>query len=151
MRRYKQRAHGTEKYFGGRAFSACTSTACSCLSSLTFDKARSDGSGQYNEDATVLVSEGSDLGCAIAAVIYKTRELFSRSRRVTMDYQAEEAPLYGNSKFHPEWYENWYDGIGYCESNPGFRLTDILTLHRHMECSRPRSHRAEDRRSLGLS
>ena len=63
--------------------------------------------------ATLLVAVGSDFEPTIAAVMYQARSLSTTSKRRTGELDAELAVLKDNVK--TEWFENWYDGLGYCE------------------------------------
>jgi hypothetical protein len=47
--------------------------------------------------------------------MYQARNLVVSSKKSTGEYDAELAVLRDNVK--PEWYENWYDGLGYCRSS----------------------------------
>ncbi|KAF7328418.1 Raffinose synthase Sip1 [Mycena venus] len=94
---------------------------------------RSDGSGRVmlhvrNDNTTpsagtVLVAVGDNFEGANAAAMYYARNLVMTTKKSTSEYEAELATLADHVK--PEWYENWYDGLGFCTWNAlGQRLTD---------------------------
>ena len=56
---------------------------------------------------------GDDFESANAAVMYQARNLTMATRKSTGEFDAEMAALRDDVK--PEWYENWYDGLGYCK------------------------------------
>jgi hypothetical protein len=60
--------------------------------------------------ATVLVATGNDFESANAAVMYHARTLLLN---ISSKHNEEAATLTEDVK--PEWYESWYDGLGYCE------------------------------------
>ncbi|GAB1310561.1 Raffinose synthase Sip1 [Madurella fahalii] len=78
-----------------------------------------------NDDAhdatgTVLVAVGDHFESAVAAVMYHARTL-------VMAANAREGG--GSVDVKPEWYENWYDGLGYCTWNAlGQQLTEEKVL-----------------------
>ena len=45
--------------------------------------------------------------------MYQARNLTMATRKSTGEFDAEMAALRDDVK--PEWYENWYDGLGYCK------------------------------------
>ena len=63
--------------------------------------------------ATVLVATGDNFESANAAVMYHARDLIAFNKTSTKEVQAEMSALENDIK--PEWYENWYDGLGYCK------------------------------------
>jgi hypothetical protein len=65
---------------------------------------------------TVLVAVGDDFESANAAVMYQARNLAVSSLKSTAENDAEMATIRDGVK--PEWYENWYDGLGYCKQAP---------------------------------
>lgn len=74
---------------------------------------RNDGESQ--ESGTVLVAVGHNFESANAAAIYQARSLVVSSKKSTGEYDEEMQALRDGVK--PEWMENWYDGLGYCESH----------------------------------
>lgn len=78
--------------------------------------------------ATVLVATGDKFESANAAVMYQARNLILTSKKNTGEYDKEMIAL--REGVRPEWYENWYDGLGYCTWNAlGQRLTEEKILH----------------------
>ncbi|KAK3945452.1 raffinose synthase Sip1 [Diplogelasinospora grovesii] len=76
---------------------------------------------------TVLVAVGDDFERANAAVMYHARTLVMASNKATGEHDAEIAALQDGVR--PEWYENWYDGLGFCTWNAlGQKLTDEKVL-----------------------
>ncbi|KAL2016362.1 hypothetical protein VTK56DRAFT_3820 [Thermocarpiscus australiensis] len=82
---------------------------------------RSDGSGRVvlhirNDSTkatigTILVAVGDSFETANAAVMYHARGLVMAASGPTVEKEAgETAPR----DVRPEWYEDWYDGLGYC-------------------------------------
>lgn len=78
----------------------------------------------------ILVSEGSDFERALASVVYHARSLVWRVAQQKTDpsklesipgeppaLQAEESK---GSK--AQWYDRWYDGLGYCKCRPDVDL-----------------------------
>ncbi len=63
--------------------------------------------------ATVLVATGDKFESANAAVMYQARNLVLTSKKNTGEYDKEMTAL--REGVRPEWYENWYDGLGYCK------------------------------------
>ncbi|KAI1103611.1 glycoside hydrolase family 36 protein [Jackrogersella minutella] len=80
-----------------------------------------------NDDETessglVLAAVGDDFESAIAAVMYHARTVVFATRDDQNKFAQELGRLSDDIK--PEWYENWYDGLGYCTWNAlGQRLT----------------------------
>lgn len=74
--------------------------------------------GQVRNDSaeagsgTVLVAVGDSFESANAAVMYHARGLVSTADRAG-EYSTELETLSDNVEAN--WYENWYDGLGYCE------------------------------------
>lgn len=62
---------------------------------------------------TVLAAVGDSFESANAAVMYQTRNVMNLTKTKTEEWQQEVKTLLGEVK--PEWRENWYDGLGYCE------------------------------------
>lgn len=68
-----------------------------------------------NEKATtgtVLVAVGDDFESTNAAVMYQARSLVVDSRVTSGQQRTEEVAL---GEVKPQWYEDWYDGLGYCK------------------------------------
>jgi hypothetical protein len=63
--------------------------------------------------ATVLVATGDSFESANAAVMYHARNLVVACKKSTGEYDDELAVLRDSVK--PEWFENWYDGLGFCQ------------------------------------
>lgn len=83
--------------------------------------------------ATVLVATGDNFESANAAVMYQARNLVVTGKKSSGEYDAEMAALRDGVK--PEWYENWYDGLGFCRcSSTNLTVSQLTTLQRHMEC-----------------
>ncbi|KAI0169148.1 glycoside hydrolase family 36 protein [Hypoxylon sp. FL1284] len=71
----------------------------------------------------VLAAVGDNFESAIAAVMYHARAVVFATRDRETAFSRELRSLSDDVK--PEWYENWYDGLGYCTWNAlGQRLTD---------------------------
>ncbi|KAI2472617.1 glycoside hydrolase family 36 protein [Annulohypoxylon bovei var. microspora] len=71
----------------------------------------------------VLAAVGNDFESTIAAVMYHARTVVFATADSLDEFTGELASLSLDVK--PEWYENWYDGLGYCTWNAlGQRLTD---------------------------
>lgn len=61
-----------------------------------------------------MVGVGSNFESANAAVMYHARNLaIATNEKATAENDAEIKALVADVK--PQWYENWYDGLGYCE------------------------------------
>ncbi|SPQ18354.1 76a4190c-5657-4e05-95d5-21f92ca54688 [Thermothielavioides terrestris] len=74
-----------------------------------------------------LVAVGDDIESTIAAVVYHARDLVSATIMAAAEGSAE-TPAGGDVQ--AQWYETWYDGLGYCTWNSlGQQLTEekILT------------------------
>ncbi|KAK4231167.1 raffinose synthase Sip1 [Podospora fimiseda] len=75
---------------------------------------------------TVLVAVGEDFESTNAAVMYHARSMVVASRINSGEDKAEEQAL---GEVKPQWYEDWYDGLGYCTWNAlGQRLTEEKVL-----------------------
>jgi hypothetical protein len=61
---------------------------------------------------TILVALGDSFENALAAVMYHARSMVS-AEGVLPTKTAEDVLVDG--VVQPEWYERWYDGLGYCE------------------------------------
>ena len=61
---------------------------------------------------TVLVAVSDDFESALAAVMYHARSLVTATNIPTVEAPAEPE---AQGDVQPEWYEKWYDGLGYCE------------------------------------
>lgn len=72
---------------------------------------RNDGESQ--ENAIVLAAIGHNFESANAAVMYQARGLIVSSKKSTGEYDEEMKAIRDGVK--PEWLENWYDGLGFCE------------------------------------
>ncbi|KAI8961968.1 glycoside hydrolase family 36 protein [Daldinia sp. FL1419] len=71
----------------------------------------------------VLASVGDDFESAVAAAMYHARTVVLAASNGRDEFVEEIQSLASDVK--PEWYENWYDGLGYCTWNAlGQRLTD---------------------------
>ncbi|KAI0837180.1 glycoside hydrolase family 36 protein [Hypoxylon sp. FL0890] len=79
------------------------------------DEAKSSG--------LVLAAVGDNFESAIAAVMYHARTVVFATSDAEDDSTLELQRLSNDIK--PEWYEDWYDGLGYCTWNAlGQQLTD---------------------------
>lgn len=67
------------------------------------------------ETGTVLAAIGHNFESANAAVMYHARGLVIAGKKSTGEYDEEYKALRNGVK--PEWMENWYDGLGFCESS----------------------------------
>ncbi|KAI2630297.1 glycoside hydrolase family 36 protein [Hypomontagnella submonticulosa] len=78
--------------------------------------------GETKSSGLVLAAVGDNFESAIAAVMYHARTVVFVSKyndELTQELQTLSDGV------KPEWYENWYDGLGYCTWNAlGQRLTD---------------------------
>ncbi|KAI5864854.1 glycoside hydrolase family 36 protein [Durotheca rogersii] len=71
----------------------------------------------------VLAAVGDNFESAIAAVMYHARTVILATRVGHDELSRELQSL--SEDVRPEWYENWYDGLGYCTWNGlGQRLSD---------------------------
>ncbi|KAI1209196.1 glycoside hydrolase family 36 protein [Annulohypoxylon truncatum] len=71
----------------------------------------------------VLAAVGNDFESAIAAVMYHARTVIFAAGDTQNELTRELENLSLDVK--PQWYENWYDGLGYCTWNAlGQRLTE---------------------------
>jgi len=61
------------------------------------------------------VAVGDNFESAGAAVIYHARTLLAKGAQVSTKREEEMKTLVDDIK--PEWYENWYDGLGYCKAS----------------------------------
>ncbi|KAK1757368.1 raffinose synthase Sip1 [Echria macrotheca] len=64
---------------------------------------------------TVLVAIGDTFEGASAAVMYHARGLVASTSPAESNSDAPTVPSDGTARI--EWYENWYDGLGYCTWN----------------------------------
>lgn len=55
---------------------------------------------------------GDNIESTIAAVMYHARALVKATGAGGAEFVTETDP---ESDIKPQWYENWYDGLGYCE------------------------------------
>ncbi|KAI1479328.1 glycoside hydrolase family 36 protein [Daldinia eschscholtzii] len=86
---------------------------------------RSDNEAQST--GLVLASVGDDFESAVAAVMYHARTVIFATGNGKDEISEEIQSL--TSDIKPEWYENWYDGLGYCTWNAlGQHLTDEKIL-----------------------
>ncbi|KAK4218868.1 glycoside hydrolase family 36 protein [Rhypophila decipiens] len=77
---------------------------------------------------TVLVAVGNNFENANAAVMYHARGLGVASTPTAPEQDAGEQQLADEVK--AQWYETWYDGLGYCTWNSlGIKLTDEKLLN----------------------
>lgn len=67
-----------------------------------------------DEQATILVSVGDNFSQAVAAVMYHARSLVSGLGAELERFEKDLAGLVADVQ--PQWRENWFDGLGYCES-----------------------------------
>ncbi|KAL2271316.1 hypothetical protein VTJ83DRAFT_687 [Remersonia thermophila] len=65
---------------------------------------------------TALVAVGDSLESAIAAVMYHARTLV-KPAGISAEPPLEAATTDDDDNVQPLWYENWYDGLGYCTWN----------------------------------
>lgn len=70
--------------------------------------------GDKAEAGTVLAAIGHNFESANAAVMYHARSLVVAGKQSTGEFNEEYKALRDGVK--PEWMENWYDGLGFCES-----------------------------------
>ncbi|MBE3042473.1 hypothetical protein IMZ48_07815 [Candidatus Bathyarchaeota archaeon] len=61
----------------------------------------------------MLISVGEDFSQAVAAVMYHARSLVSSPGADNEALERDLAAL--TVDVQPQWRENWYDGLGYCE------------------------------------
>ena len=92
------------------------STTCQ---GLTFKQIRSDN--EKPATGTALVAVGDKFESTIAAVMYHARSLVMTAE--TPAAQSTTEATEGND-IRPQWYENWYDGLGYCEYKAALSLMD---------------------------
>ncbi|KAI1774806.1 glycoside hydrolase family 36 protein [Hypoxylon cercidicola] len=78
---------------------------------------------EVESSGLVLAAVGDNFESAIAAVMYHARTVVLAQRNEESELSRELQSLSDDIK--PQWYENWYDGLGYCTWNAlGQRLTD---------------------------
>ncbi|KAK4447603.1 raffinose synthase Sip1 [Podospora aff. communis PSN243] len=92
---------------------------------------RSDGSGKVSlhirndslesGTGTVLVAVGNSFESSNAAVMYHARSIVRPSTVPLSEDETSENPL------QPNWYEDWYEGLGYCEPGTWNALGQRLT------------------------
>lgn len=91
------------------------------------------------QECVILVSEGNDFEKAVAAVMYHARSLVMKARGKNEALEAELKAL--SEAVRPEWLDQWYDGLGYCQYTtrvtPLFRYCSLITS-RYLECPRPK-------------
>ncbi|KAK4193272.1 putative galactinol--sucrose galactosyltransferase 6 [Podospora australis] len=76
---------------------------------------------------TILVAVGDDFESANAAVMYHARDMVMRSKVLSGEDQTETTAL---GDVSTQWYEDWYDGLGYCTWNAlGQKLTEEKVLN----------------------
>lgn len=111
------------------------STPCAQLSKIGNDNASS-------ATAAVLVAVGNNFESANAAVMYEARNVVTAAKITTGEQAAELAALRDGVK--PEWYENWYDGLGYCMLNLSTLLNrELMRSPRYMEWPWSTANRGE--------
>jgi hypothetical protein len=77
---------------------------------LTQSQVRNDN--EEEASGTVIVAVGDSIESTIASVMYHARALATAASTGAAQPVAEIEP---ESDVKPQWYENWYDGLGYCE------------------------------------
>ena len=84
---------------------------------------------------TALVAVGDNLESAIAAVMYHARTLVKATNTAAAQPVPEHAP---EGDVQPQWYEKWYDGLGYCKCD-SVRVCEHPPDQavRHLELPRP--------------
>lgn len=63
----------------------------------------------------MLVSVGEDFSQAVAAVMYRARDLVSAPGALVGPFSGDATA--SSEDVEPQWRENWYDGLGYCKSS----------------------------------
>ena len=66
---------------------------------------------------------GDDFESTIAAVMYQARSLVVNSKIMSGDQRPEEV---ASDEVKPQWYEDWYDGLGYCKWKPPLSFRNWL-------------------------
>jgi hypothetical protein len=61
-----------------------------------------------------LIALGNDFESANAAVMYQARNVVTAVKKASGELDEELVALRDGVK--AEWMENWYDGLGFCES-----------------------------------
>ncbi|KAI1378578.1 glycoside hydrolase family 36 protein [Hypoxylon crocopeplum] len=83
---------------------------------------------ETQSDGLVLAAVGDNFESVIAAVMYHARTVTLATRNGDSELTRELQSL--SDDVHPEWYENWYDGLGYCTWNAlGQHLNDEKIIH----------------------
>jgi hypothetical protein len=77
---------------------------------LTSSQIRSDKA--KSATGTALVAVGDNFESTIAAVMYHARSLVMSLEASAAQPVTETTPA---NDIEPQWYENWYDGLGYCK------------------------------------
>ncbi|KAH9906133.1 glycoside hydrolase family 36 protein [Xylariomycetidae sp. FL2044] len=87
---------------------------------------RNDGS--VSNTGLVLAAVGDNMESAIAAVMYHARTVVGATMQAPTDVSQRPPHLKGDD-IGPSWYEEWYDGLGYCTWNAlGQHLTENKIL-----------------------
>lgn len=104
----------------------------------------------HKTTGTVLVAVGDKVENAIAAVMYHARTLVAATG-MAVSTEASGAVLDGDVQ--AQWYEKWYDGLGYCESTCPIMYCSSAVNHltRHMELSRSKAYRGQGPWCLGFT
>lgn len=76
---------------------------------------------EKQESGIVLAAIGHNFESTNAAVMYQARNLVTSTKKSTGEYDEELKALRDGVK--PEWMENWYDGLGFCELHCTERCT----------------------------
>ncbi|XXH02549.1 hypothetical protein Hte_008925 [Hypoxylon texense] len=93
------------------------------LCKITFYNSKIRNDAETESSGLVLAAVGDNFESAIAAVMYHARTVVLATGNGENKLAQELESL--SDGFKPEWYENWYDGLGYCTWNAlGQRLTD---------------------------
>ena len=90
---------------------------------------------------------GDSIESAIAAVMYHARTRVTATNTGAAEVVAETNP---QGDIEPQWYENWYDGLGYCECE----VCQVFGTHvdrsiRHLELPRTELDRGEGPEGAG--
>ena len=72
---------------------------------------RSDSASESS--GLILAAVGDDFDCALASAMYHARDIALNSAGTSTPLSKELKSLDDDIK--PEWLEEWYDGLGYCE------------------------------------
>jgi hypothetical protein len=72
-----------------------------------------ENDGLEKSTGTILAAIGYNFESVMAAVMYQARNVVTQAQRAVSEQPSQEVQSSGDD-VKPQWYENWYDGLGYC-------------------------------------